>query len=371
MKVSDKYLKICMNLLFALFVVFAILYLVPKLLIYFAPFVIGWILSFIANPLVKFLEKKVKITRKYGSAIMIIAVIALIVLAIYGICSGLVHQAQEIVTDLPSIYESAGADLGNAATSLEKFVEALPGDFTLDLSGIRENLSEYFSTIMQNVGEPTVSAIKSIPNALVGIIMTFMSAYFFIADKQKISDAVRKNVPQSVQMRASEIYQQLMRGVGGYFKAQLKIMVVVYVLLVIGFLLLDVQLPWLVAFLTAFLDMLPVFGTGTILVPWAVIQVFSGKYEMALGLVILYAVTQIVRQVIQPKILGDTIGMNTFAALFFMYVGWKMYGVIGMIVAVPLGMILINLYKAGAFENLTWSIHELISSINEFRKKED
>ena len=89
---------------------------------------------------------------------------------------------------------------------------------------------------------------------------------------------------------------------------------------------------------------------------------------MAIGLIVLYGVTQLVRQVIQPKIVGDTIGMNPLATLFFMFVGYKFSGVIGMIVAVPVGMILINLYQAGVFDNQIRCLKELINDFNEFRK---
>ena len=121
-------------------------------------------------------------------------------------------------------------------------------------------------------------------------------------------------------------------------------------LLVIGLFILKVDFVLLVAFLIAFLDMLPFFGTGTVLWPWAAIKILSGDYQIAIGLMILYAVTQIVRQVIQPKIVGDTIGMNPLATLIFMYIGYKVSSIAGMIIAVPLGMILINLYQASAFE---------------------
>lgn len=89
---------------------------------------------------------------------------------------------------------------------------------------------------------------------------------------------------------------------------------------------------------------------------------------MAVGLIILYAVTQLVRQIIQPKIVGDSIGMNPMATLFFMFVGYKFSGVVGMIVAVPVGMILINLYEAGVFDHQIRCLKELVHDFNEFRK---
>lgn len=89
---------------------------------------------------------------------------------------------------------------------------------------------------------------------------------------------------------------------------------------------------------------------------------------MAIGLLIIYAVSQLVRQLIQPKLLGDSIGLNPFATLFFMYLGYQWGSVLGMIVAVPIAMIIINLFKAGVFDNFIYTIRLLIDDINTRRK---
>ena len=121
---------------------------------------------------------------------------------------------------------------------------------------------------------------------------------------------------------------------GGYFKAQFKIMGVVALILLVGFAILRIRYAVLFAVLIAVLDFLPFFGTGTVLIPWAVLKVFSADYEFAVGLIIIYLVSQLVRQLIQPKIVGDTIGLNPLATLFCMFIGYKVGGIIAMIIAV-------------------------------------
>ena len=116
--------------------------------------------------------------------------------------------------------------------------------------------------------------------------------------------------------------------------------------------------------------MLPFFGTGTILGPWAIIKILTGEYAKAVYLIILYLVTQLVRQLIQPKLLGDSIGMNPFATLFFMYVGYLWGSVLGMIVAVPVAMLFINLCKSGAFDNLVYSAKTLFDMLRNYLKLE-
>ena len=143
---------------------------------------------------------------------------------------------------------------------------------------------------------------------------------------------------------------------------------VIYVVVFIGLLILGVDYAWLIGFGIAFLDMLPVFGTGTVLCPWAVIKFFSGNYMTALGMLILYAAALVVHQLVQPKLIGESVGMDPFAALFFMFVGYRISNVVGMIVAIPVGMILINLYEVGTFDTLIWCVKEVVTDFNTFRK---
>ena len=145
----------------------------------------------------------------------------------------------------------------------------------------------------------------------------------------------------------------------GYFKAQFKIMGVIWLILFIGMLILRVKFAILISFLVSFLDMLPFFGTGTALIPWAIFKAPSGDTSFAVGLVILYLVTQLVRRIIEPKMVGDSIGMNPLVTLIFMYTGYKISSVLGMILAVPIGAIVINFYKAGVFDGMLKNIRNL------------
>lgn len=372
MKKSTKYLKIVVNLLVALLVILLLCIVVPKVLVFFMPFVIGWIISMIANPLVRLLERKLKLVRKHGSMITIIGVLAAVILVGYLAGAKLVSETVNLIESLPQMYENSKADFEEIGDNLQILYNRLPSDIQKNISNVMADLSGYISGVVQAIGEPTFEAAgnfaKNVPGTLIAIIMCILSAYFFTADRDNIIETIRKNVPEGVWNRCSGVMNDLKHVVGGYFKAQFKIMGVVYVILIMGLWILKVDYVLLVALLIAFLDALPFFGTGTVLGPWAILKILSKDYSMAVGLIILYLVTQLVRQIIQPKIVGDTIGMNPLATLFFMYIGYKFSSIIGMIIAVPIGMILINLYKAGVFDNQIRCIRELVHDINEFRK---
>lgn len=161
------------------------------------------------------------------------------------------------------------------------------------------------------------------------------------------------------------------RAVGGYFKAQFRIEIWMYLLLVLGLWILKVNYAFLIALGIAFLDFLPVFGTGTVLMPWAVIKILSADYRMAIGLMIIWCGGQLARQIIQPKIVGDSIGVAPVPTLFLLFIGYKMAGVFGMIIAVPIGIIFINMYEEGVFDTTKNSIRILVAGINSFRRLEE
>ena len=198
--------------------------------------------------------------------------------------------------------------------------------------------------------------------------MALLSSYFFVAERHQISQWFRAHAPAALQLRYDMVRRSLVRSVGGYLKAQLKIEVWMYLLLLVGLGVLRVNYFALIALVIAFLDFLPFLGTGTVLVPWAIIKIFTADYKMAIGLLIIWGGGQLARQLIQPKIVGDSMGVPPLPTLFLLYIGYKVAGVVGMILAVPLGLLLYTMYENGAFDTTRDSILVLMAGINRFRR---
>ncbi len=372
MKKSTKYLKIFANLMYVIAIICIFAYAVPKLLGFFAPFVVGFILSLIANPVVRFLEKRINIKRKYGSVIMILTVIGVIVFACYGLIIALLHGLGDFVDYIPTLYNDASVELTKAAQHLQDIINKLPLKNDVDFTSLGESLGTWVTSIISGLDTTSVAAVgdvaKSLPNILVGIIVGVLATYFFIADHDKLSQMMHKHFPILFSGNSLLVYRELIRVVWGYFKAQFKIMGVMYIVLAIGLTVIGVKYGWIWAAGIAFLDMLPVFGTGFILWPWTVIKLLSGNYGMAVGMLVIYAICQVTHQLIQPKLIGDSVDLNPFATLFFMFIGYRVKGMLGMIIAIPLGMILIQLYTLGAFDTAIWCVKEIVKDFNEFRR---
>lgn len=375
------YLKVFMNLGIMLVVILGCIFVLPRVIVYFMPFVVGWVIALIASPMVRFFEKTLKLKRKFGSAFVIIAVIGLVILAGYLVGSWLIEQFLEFAMGLPQLWEATKADFVEIGNKLSGAYRYLPKDMQATFMHITGNIQEYFGSFMEgvseNASEPTFEAVsrfaKNLPSVIIGVIMCLLFAYFYVADREYIPNLLAKALPKSIIERFSMIKRSLGRAIGGYFKAQLKIEVWMYLLLGIGFSILKVEYAFVIAILVAFLDLLPFFGTGTVLLPWAIIKFLSGNYTMVIGLLIIWGVGQLARQVIQPKIVGDSVGLSPIPTIVLLYLGYKMAGVIGMIIAVPIGIIILNMYQEGVFDTTLDSIKILYASISNFRHftKED
>ena len=346
----------------------------PALLKFFMPVVLGWLIACIANPLVKFLEKRLHIVRKHSSFVVILGAILLIVLGCYYGITALFYEGAKIVERFPTYYATLLDSLNHLGDQLQQLVGRMSPEMSDKIEQLTDLITSNLGQIAGSLGSITVGAAgnvaKNIPSILISFLFTLLFAYFFIAQRDRIQKMARKLVPTDTAEQLKLVWNRLTYALGGYFRAQFKIMGIVFLILAVGLGFLKVHYFVLSAFLIAFLDFLPFFGTGTAMIPWAIYAVFMGDYKRAVVLVVIYAITQIVRQLIQPKLVGDSVGLNPLVTLLLIYIGYRIGGVIWMILAVPVGMVLINMCQAGAFDYIFDDIKILIIGILKLRDEE-
>ena len=359
-----------------------VILLVPKLLVFFLPFVIGWIVSAIANPAVKFFEEKIKFKRKASSAFMIILILAIIIIAGYGIVVFLVDQCVGFIRSLPENWANWQGSIDNIGSNFNNLFKNLPAELREPLNNLGSFVTSSVGTFIKNLSSGEAgsalianisSGIGSIANILVGIIMAVLSAYFLTVEHNNLFAKMERHIPDKAFTKFMAAYKGLKDAVGGYFKAQFQIEIWVYVITVIGLLICRVDYAVVIAFGIAILDFLPFFGAGLVMVPWAVIAFADEKYFLAIGMMVTWGVGQLVRQLIQPKIVGDKVGVAPLPTLVLLFLGYKFWSVFGMVVAVPIAMIFISLYQEGVFDNFFRSIRIIrdgLASFIELPKKE-
>lgn len=372
MRDKKIYLKITVNFIIIILTVLFIFLLVPKILGFFLPFVIGWIVSMIANPLVRFLDKRMKIHRKHSSAIIIVVVVAAIVGVSYLLIAVLAKEVEELGTDMPEIVQQTTLQINEISEKISSLSKSLPKGLQNKINDFTNNFGKSLNSFIQGLEPFSVDTYKNlfhnIAEGFLVTIITIISAYFFIVQRDEIIARMNKVMSKSMWDSWNMIYQNFKTAIGGYFKAQFKIMLILIVILFAGFEILHFRYAILSSLGIAFLDFLPVFGTGLILGPWAIAELLVGNYVNAVGLVVIYLICQVVKQVLQPKMVGDSIGMNPLATLIFMFIGYRLYNVIGLILGIPIGMALANMYRIGMFDRLIRGIQIIVHDINEFRK---
>jgi len=367
---GNPYLKILVNLIIYISIIIGLIFILPKVLRFFLPFIIGWIISSIANPLVKFLEKRIKIVRKYSSALIIVLVVGLVILVLYGIVQFAIDQVRAFINDVPNIISLINDKINQVGENLSGIIEVLPTPIQESINqfgiNIRENINSGIGT--NTISEFTLSFARNFMDNILMILIVFISAYFFIKDRDALVDKAREITPDPILDKYDMVVYHFKYATGGYFKAQFKIMFVIMVIMFIGFKIIGARYSLLLSIITSLIDVLPVFGTGFILWPWAIVEFILGNYFQAIFLIGLYVVCQIVKNVLQPKVVGDSVGLDPLATLLFMYTGYKLGGIVGIIFAIPTGLIITNFYQAGMFDDIIRGLKILINGLNKYRK---
>lgn len=372
----DLHRRILVNLGIALAGILLLIFVVPPLVRFLMPLIVAWIVAMIANPIIHFLEKRIKIMRKHGSALVIILVLAALIAAFYGLAVLVATQFSSWVTELPQVYDSVTQNLQHLFQSLHQKCNIIPADVKLAFDQRENVLDDYIQRaidgLLKMVNSGSLSKVSSLASSLMDFlvyaILTILASYFMTVEKDHFTKLLQENTPAGVQRIWDKIKKIFIRAIGGYFKAHFQIMIVIFFITVIPFAFMGISYSGLLAAVIAIVDFLPFFGAGTVLVPWAVYRLVTGSYTYAAILAVIYVVVLIVRQALEPKLIGDSIGTSPFETLVFMLVGYRLAGMLGLIIGIPVGMILMECYREGMFDNYIRGIKILAHDINEYRK---
>ncbi len=261
MQNARPYWKVIVSLTFSLLATIFVIIAGVEILRFLSPFVIGWLIACIANPVVCWLDKKLKIKRKLGSAIMITFVLGAVIGFLYLIVSMIVRELGEWIQSLPQLYEMIVTQVNQITSDLSTLISRMPEWMKKAGKGLMTRVGDSISVL----SEPTISkagnVAMQIPNLIISTFVVILSAYFFVADRDDVCNWIKKVMPKSIYERVSMAIYHFKHAVGGYFIAQFKIMVVVCTILIVGLSLLKVEYVLVLSILISFLDFLPFFGT--------------------------------------------------------------------------------------------------------------
>lgn len=340
--------KVIRRLLILLISIIGI-YLAFKLAIFYMPFLIAFIISLLVEPIIRKVMKKTNLTRKTSAIIVLVVVFSIIIgLLAWGITS-LIGEASNLLQGLNEYIEKAYVIVQDIIKSINFDRINLSGEV---LKTIQDSAWELIGTISNWIkGALTnlMNGLTSIPTISIYVVITLLSIYFVCTDKLYMLDQLEHHLPKVWVKKIGIHIRELTKVLGNYLKAEAILVIVSFVISLIGLYIfkivgLNVKYPLLVALGIGFVDALPILGSGTVMIPWAIITGISGDIKLALAIIALWVVMSVVRQMIEPRIVSKHIGIHPIFTLIAMYTGFKFIGVAGMLIGPIVLIILKNIF---------------------------
>lgn len=306
------------------------------------PFLIGWLLAKTSEHAVTRITKRTKLPHGLISFVAMTLLALAIVLIFWLFGRMLLGKIESFGKRIPSMLSALSTPLSNLRSTMLHLSSKLPDSAAIAASQWVERLFEGSSGLVDSASEWVLGfaakILSWIPEIALFLVTTVLSAYFFAAQAPAIGEFFRKHLPQTWRSYLQTLLKRLKSALGGYVRAQLRLSLVTSGIVSVGLLILRRENAILSAAIIALIDALPIFGAGTVLIPWAVISFFGENAAVGIGLLVLYGIAAVARAVLEPRFLGKQIGLSPLLTLLALYSGFRLLGVMGMIV-VPVAAI--------------------------------
>lgn len=363
----QKYLKnlvkvsILVMTLVAVYLLFTYVFpILGKILSYlpilFMPFILAVLLAVIIEPVVNLCEKHLHFKRVWSVLLSLIVVFGSVILILSLIVS-------VIIREMSSLYRLVLNQSDQIISQLMGFIS----DFKLlylrmDLSeqveaAIQSNLEKAIELIqgwMDNVLDALLQFATSLPGLFVFLLIATVATFFIIRDRAILRTFILQGLPSSTRSKSQHVITELIQALIGFLKAYSILISITAIITFVGLLILRVKYVLVLGIVVGLMDILPVLGPGTIFIPWIIWEFISGNTSMGISLLVLYIIISTLRQFLEPKIVGDNIGLHPLATLISLYVGLQLGGLTGMVLGPVMVVIFIAVYRAGLLDKFDW-----------------
>lgn len=298
-----------------------------------APFIIAWLLASLLNPFVTWANKKFGISRGVGTILSIFTILS----AFFALIGLLIQQLMEQILAFINAFPIYQQQIMNFMSILEeKFASIamllpLPDAFST-LDGVIAELLDYIGKSLGGIATYASSIVSTVPNGIFFIIIMLISVFFMTRDNRMIREFIKAQIPKRVIEKALLMQNGLKSALGGYVKTQLILMCYTFCICLVGLFILQREYVLLISLGIAIFDALPAFGSGAVLIPWGIYYLIIGDYALGMGLLMIYGLILVMRQIMEPRVLSKQIGIYALVTLMAMYVGLKTVGVFGIII---------------------------------------
>lgn len=340
------------------------LYLIAKFAFYFMPFFIAGVLAILIEPIIKFNMNKLKMSRRKSSIIVVVITVLLIIgLFVWG--------GTSLVSTLLDISKNLGKYIATVTNTLQSGLSEISDDLSNYVSeevleAINSSIVNFISSLgsyVQTVITKALQLVMSVPTMIVNIVITILALVFFTKDRLYIINLLEFHIPENWLRKGRMIKKEIFHTLGSYIKIYTKIIIITTLELIIAFSILS-----LIGFkfgsiirlsiVIAIIDILPILGVGTVLIPWSIWSFITGSIGLGVALMIVYLVILVIRQFMEPKFVSNQLGVHPIITLFAMYAGFKLLGFTGLIFGPIALMILRCVYAEQIKKGLIKSLVE-------------
>lgn len=337
---------------------FISLFLIRYAFMIFAPFIIGLVVASLLEPMVRYLAKKAPFGRTFSVVIVLIIVLTIIVfLLIIGV-SRIYFELNQIIQTLPDYNTLAEQFEIIDAGGWQNLLEAWNVSPAI-INAIEENLQTIFDAIRSSLlqlANMALNTVSGFPIALMTIFFSFVATFFISRDKNKIRDSILKLFPDEWNDNVYKVMKELSSSAIGYIRAQLVLISISGFVAFLGLTFLNSEYALTIGLLTAVLDIIPIIGPAIIFYPWLIINLLTGDIGFAIGLLVIHILIVASRELLEGKIIGDSLGIHPLATMIALFAGFRILGVMGFII----GPTILVIIKSLARTNLLpyWEANE-------------
>ena len=354
-KMNKEFTKNILNIIIPIFCFTVVILFLPILIKFLFPFLIGFLMSLIIKPIVDKIEKIPFLKKTHASIFILLTFFVILFILGYLGFSLLYDKSYLFLKDLPEQYQNLKLKLDIFIKEHNDFIVHLPSNIRTNVLNFSTNLDKEIANLSQKLIKPTltlsIDLLTSFPSILINTLFIVFSTYQFSVNSDKYIEWIKKKFSNEKIDNFIKLKNESINIFKKWLLAQFKIMFFVWLVLFIGLTVIKSKNAFTMASLIAFLDFLPAFGVGFIMFPWILISLLNGNFYFTFGLIIIYVLTQITRNFLQPIFCGVEFGLNALTTMIAIFIGFQIKGLVGMIFAIPIYMIIIFLYRNHFFDD--------------------
>lgn len=346
---NKYYKKIGIKILVLLAILIG-LFLLYKLAMFYLPFLIAILIASIIEPFVKFLMKRLKLKRKMACTISLLLIITIVGSLITLGITKLISECTSLISNSNEYFQVVYDNAMNFINEAQEGKTIIPKELVEIIKDSAGGIIDGLKVIAINTGKSIISTVSSIPTMVTYTIITILAIIFTCYDRQYVLNQIKGQVPKKWVEKVKEIYTEMCSVSWNYIKAEARLSFICFILVFVSLLIFDmaglgVEYPILMAVIIGFIDLLPLFGAGAVMVPWSIYLAVTGNIPLALAIIILWGAWAVLKQFLEPKMVSKQMGMHPIFTLVGMYTGFRLMGVFGLMVGPILLLIISNVFK--------------------------